>query len=61
MVDDRSNRGPQDRSRISLTEDDEVGQWTQHFGASKDRLAEAVGAVGPSAAKVEENHPSASR
>ncbi|MDQ2666065.1 MAG: DUF3606 domain-containing protein [Gemmatimonadota bacterium] len=53
MADDKSNRGPQDRSRISLTEDYEVRYWTQKFGVTKEQLAAAVHAVGNSAEKVE--------
>jgi Protein of unknown function (DUF3606) len=53
MSDDRSKRGPQDRSRISLSEDYEVRYWSEKFGVSKERLAEAVKKVGNSAAAVE--------
>ena len=35
MADDRTNRGPQDRSRINLGEDYEVRYWTDKFGVSK--------------------------
>jgi hypothetical protein len=53
MANDRSKRGPQDRSRISLSEDYEVCYWSEKFGVSKERLAEAVKKVGNSAAAVE--------
>jgi hypothetical protein len=53
MSDDQSKRGPQDRSRISLSEDYEVRYWSEKFGVSKERLAEAVKKVGNSAAAVE--------
>ena len=52
MPDDRSNRGPQDRSRISLTEPHEVQYWADKFGVSKERLSEAVRKVGHSAEAV---------
>jgi hypothetical protein len=53
MADDKTLRGPQDRSRIALGEDYEVRYWTKKFGVSKDQLADAVGAVGNSAEAVE--------
>ena len=52
MSDDLSNRGPQDRSRISLTEDHEVDYWTKAIGVSREALIKAVNAVGPSAEAV---------
>jgi hypothetical protein len=54
MADDRTNRGPQDRSRINLGEDYEVRYWTDKFGVSKSQLEEAVRKAGSSAAAVEE-------
>lgn len=54
MADDRTNRGPQDRSRINLSEDYEVRYWTDKFGVSKSQLEEAVRKAGASAAAVEE-------
>lgn len=32
MADDNTIRGPQDRSRINLSEDYEVRYWTDKFG-----------------------------
>ncbi len=52
MSDDMKNRGPQDRARISLSEDHEVRYWTQALGVSKEQLAAAVQAVGNSADRV---------
>ena len=46
MVDDLSNKGPQDRSRINLKEPYEVQYWADKFGVSKERLSEAVRKVG---------------
>lgn len=54
MPDDKTNRGPQDRSRISLSEDYEVQYWTDKLGVSKAQLEEVVRQVGPSADAVEE-------
>jgi hypothetical protein len=31
MADDKTNRGPQDRTRINLSEDYEVRYWTKKF------------------------------
>lgn len=54
MSDDLNNRGPVDRSLISLTESHEVQYWTQAMGVSLDELKRAVDKVGHSAAKVRE-------
>jgi hypothetical protein len=53
MPDDLTNRGPQDRSRISLLEPHEVQYWADKFNVSKERLSEAVKNVGHSADAVE--------
>ena len=53
MADDKTLRGPRDASRIALGEDYEVEYWTGKFGCSRDRLEEAVKAVGNSADAVE--------
>jgi hypothetical protein len=53
MADDLTNKGPQDRSRISLLEPHEVQYWADKFNVSKERLSEAVRNVGHSAAAVE--------
>jgi hypothetical protein len=52
MSDDRSNRGPQDRTRISLEEEHEVRYWTQALGVSRERLEAAVRAAGHAVEKV---------
>ena len=54
MSDDKTNRGPQDRSRISLTEDYEVRYWTDKLGISRSQLEDVVRKVGSSASAVEE-------
>ncbi|OZI31722.1 DUF3606 domain-containing protein [Bordetella genomosp. 10] len=54
MVDDLKNRGAQDRSRISLSEEHEVRYWTQALGVSKEVLTKAVAKVGNSANAVQD-------
>ena len=53
MSDDTSKRGPQDRNRISLSEDYEVKYWSEKFGVTQQQLRDAVKKVGNSAAAVE--------
>ena len=53
MPDNITNRGPQDRSRISLLEPHKVQSWADKFNVSKERLSEAVKNVGHSADAVE--------
>ena len=48
MSDDRSQRGPQDRSRINLSEDYEVRYWTKELGCTVDQLRKAVQEAGSS-------------
>lgn len=52
MSDDLKNRGPQDRSRISMKEEHEVRYWTDALGVSRERLQQAVDKVGNSADAV---------
>jgi len=47
MPDDRSIRGPADRSRINVNEAYEVAYWTKEFGCTEAQLRDAVKAVGP--------------
>jgi hypothetical protein len=53
MPDKLQNRGGQDRKRINVKEDYELRDWSKKFGVSKDKLKEAVQAVGDQADKVE--------
>lgn len=53
MSDDKSKRGPADRSRINMHEPYEVEYWTGHFGVSRDKLQRAVNAVGVMVKDVE--------
>ena len=54
MTDNTADRGPQDRSRISLSQDFEVRYWSQRFGIDEDALRAAVEDVGPSVQDVEQ-------
>jgi hypothetical protein len=53
MSDDKTLRGPQDSSRIAMGDDYEVQYWTDKFGVSRERLQQAVDAVGNGADAVE--------
>jgi hypothetical protein len=52
MADDLNERGPADRSRVSLSEDWERRYWTKALGCSDEQLRSAVKAVGNSADAV---------
>jgi hypothetical protein len=52
MADDKTKRAPQDSNLISRTENYEIDYWTEKVGVSRERLAEAIRAVGHSADKV---------
>ncbi len=54
MADDKSKVGGQDRARINMHEDYEVRDWTQSLGVTRERLQEAVDAVGDQAEAVRE-------
>jgi hypothetical protein len=54
MADNKSDVGSPDRDRIAMSEDHEVRYWTEALGVTKERLQQAVEAVGSSAAKVRE-------
>jgi uncharacterized protein DUF3606 len=41
-----------DRSKIILEQEDQIKQWTRHFGVTRDELMRAVAKVGNSAAAV---------
>jgi hypothetical protein len=55
MSDDKTMRAPQDSSRVAMGEDYEVQYWTDRFGVSRERLQQAVDAVGNSADRVAEH------
>jgi hypothetical protein len=52
MADDKTMGMPQEARLIDLARDDEVAYWTRKFGVSRERLAEAVEAVGREAQQV---------
>ena len=52
MVDIRMRRQRPDRSKINMSDDDDIRYWSKHLGVSKDELAGAVDKVGNSAAAV---------
>jgi hypothetical protein len=53
MADDPGKRGPDDRSRISLSEPYEIQYWTKKFGVTAADLRDAIKKVGNSAEAVE--------
>ena len=55
MADDLKNRGGSDRKRIDVNQDYELRDWADKFGVTKERLKEAVQAVGDNADKVEQH------
>jgi hypothetical protein len=54
MSDNKGNRGAPDRDRIDINDPDEVRNWTQSLGVSKEELQRAVQAAGDRAEKVRE-------
>ena len=52
MSDNLKDRGPQDRSRVNVSEEWEVRYRTREFGVNEDQLRKAVQKVGPSADAV---------
>jgi hypothetical protein len=54
MPDDRSKKGPQDRTRINIHEAYELEYWSkEHFKVSKEKLIEAVKKAGVMVKDVE--------
>lgn len=52
MSDDLSNRGPQDRARINVSEEHEVRYWTSALGVTEEELRRLVSEVGTLAEAV---------
>jgi hypothetical protein len=52
MSDDKTNRGPQDRARINVSEPYEVEYWSKELHVTPDRLRELVRKHGVSADAV---------
>lgn len=53
MSDDKTKTGGQDRTRINLSEDYEVRDWSTKFDVTPEQLRAAVAAVGNEAKAVE--------
>jgi len=45
-------RGPRDRSRIALGEEDEAAYWSRKFRVDRDTVEDAIALVGNSAQAV---------
>jgi hypothetical protein len=52
MSDDKSNRGPADRSRINIHESYEVLYWCKELGVSPEKLKELVQQLGASVVTI---------
>ena len=52
MPDDKTNRGPANRSRVNVHEDYELKYLSQKFGVTADQLRAAVRAIGQMAHEV---------
>jgi hypothetical protein len=55
MADDLKQRGGRDRARIDVSQEHELRDWSEKFGVTKERLEEAVRAVGDDAQRVEQH------
>ncbi len=53
MSDDLSKRRPQDATKVNVNESWELEYWSKKFGVTKEKLKEAVKAVGTSAAELQ--------
>jgi len=47
MSDDLTKKGPQDRTRVNVTEEWELRYWTKELSTTPEKLKAAVKAVGP--------------
>jgi len=54
MADNLKDRGPQDRSRISMSEDWEIDYWTKELNCSEEELRDAISKAGSSVESVRE-------
>jgi predicted nucleotidyltransferase len=53
-MDNKTKTGKADDSRINVNESYELQYWSQKLNVTREKLKEAVEAVGPSAEKVTE-------
>lgn len=51
-MDDKSKRGPADRSRVNIHEPYELEYWATAFGVSRERLKQLVAQYGTSVAAI---------
>lgn len=56
MSDDKSKRGPADRSKVSTTESYEVRYWCNKWGISYQQLLGAIRATGSHGVKTIEKY-----
>ena len=54
IMDDKTKRGGQDRTRINTSEEYELRDWAEKFGVTPEELKEAVRASGSSEADTVE-------
>lgn len=54
MADNLNDKGPQDRSKINLTEKWEVEYWTKLLGCTEEDLREAVEKMGNSSQVIKD-------
>ena len=54
MADDLKQSGKLDDQRINVEQDHELVYWSEKLGVSRDRLREAVAAVGPLSKAVDQ-------
>jgi Protein of unknown function (DUF3606) len=54
MADDTTKSEGQDRERINVHQEHEVRDWSKSLGVTRERLKEAVHAVGDRVTKVRE-------
>ncbi len=55
MSDDLNNRGPQDRSRINMSEKWEVQYWTKELGVSEEELRQIIQQAGNNVTAVRQH------
>lgn len=53
VADNKTQKGPADRSRVNINEAYEVEYWSQKFGVTPQELRDAEKKVGPMAADVQ--------
>ncbi|MCP3946158.1 DUF3606 domain-containing protein [Herbaspirillum sp.] len=52
MSDDLKRHGPEDPTKVNINQEWELSYWSNKFGISKEKLKEAVEAVGPMVSKI---------